>query len=328
MDLSLLGAAPRWTGVSGAVGAVSASDRARQSTRERGQDWTARESAERTRAWSRQLMDSLDSAVLMAASRGGWEGMLTAAFRPGLRRMSWSNRMMILLQCPRASWVLGYQDWQKLGRQVAYRQSGLGVLAPWVPGQEAGTATGQCEAPGVPRGYSLAWVFDAGQTIPAPDAGPAETAAYRARIRPSRPSMNTQAAWELLTTHLSARESVSELRSADTTSEIGTRIRSSRLLDAPVEAEAVRGLARRAADIALGDRLEDGHGELPGVRECEVQSVVNLICAEYGIAAPIRSMPAAYGPRTVAVERLKATAQRIDDAAQTVLAAGAIDTQP
>lgn len=45
-------------------------------------------------------------------------------------KYSWRNRMLVLLQNPDATRVMGYKQWQKLGRQVRKGETGIRIVRP------------------------------------------------------------------------------------------------------------------------------------------------------------------------------------------------------
>ncbi len=45
-------------------------------------------------------------------------------------RYSWHNCMLIAMQCPSATQVAGYRQWQKLGRQVRKGERSIAIIAP------------------------------------------------------------------------------------------------------------------------------------------------------------------------------------------------------
>lgn len=45
-------------------------------------------------------------------------------------RYSWHNCMLIAMQCPSATHVAGYRQWQKLGRQVRKGEKSIAIVAP------------------------------------------------------------------------------------------------------------------------------------------------------------------------------------------------------
>jgi antirestriction protein ArdC len=77
-----------------------------------------------------ELQMRLERAVTDITSGDDWARMLEAQAR--FHSYSWSNSLLILVQCPHASRVAGYRTWQSLGRQVQRGEKGIAILAPVV----------------------------------------------------------------------------------------------------------------------------------------------------------------------------------------------------
>lgn len=43
---------------------------------------------------------------------------------------SFNNILLILMQCPDATFVTGYHNWQTMGRQVNHGEKGITIIAP------------------------------------------------------------------------------------------------------------------------------------------------------------------------------------------------------
>lgn len=90
------------------------------------------------------------------------------------------NAMLIAMQCPTATDVCGYTDWQKRGRQVRKGERGIQIMAPAgqygdKPEQTGETAPkGDAETGDAPRmRFRVAAVFDVSQTDPKVEAATA-----------------------------------------------------------------------------------------------------------------------------------------------------------
>jgi antirestriction protein ArdC len=93
---------------------------------------------------------------------------------------SFGNALLILFQCPQASYVAGYRTWQQLGRQVRHGEKGIQILAPCsfrevierekIDPQNGQTILGPDGKPltekeyRAPNRFRVAHVFDLGQT--------------------------------------------------------------------------------------------------------------------------------------------------------------------
>jgi hypothetical protein len=84
-------------------------------------------------------------------------------------RYSPRNAELIVMQCPTATDVRGYQAWKELGRKVRGREKGIQILAP------AGRREGEAPSEANPQGteerqfFRIAYVFDYSQTEPFED---------------------------------------------------------------------------------------------------------------------------------------------------------------
>jgi hypothetical protein len=70
------------------------------------------------------------------------------------------NQVLILLQCPNATQVAGYQVWKGLGRQVKKGEKGIRILAPLI----RKTREDEDEGPKAVYGFNSVAVFDVAQT--------------------------------------------------------------------------------------------------------------------------------------------------------------------
>jgi len=90
--------------------------------------------------WTQNRDEKIDAARTMLADAVGaiqsgdeWRDMLATLARGGrlsLRRLSFRNQMLVMIQRPDASCVATYGAWQKAGRQVRKGERALTILAP------------------------------------------------------------------------------------------------------------------------------------------------------------------------------------------------------
>ena len=126
-----------------------------------------------------ELTDRLENGIRDLYASGRYAEYLTAMSK--FHRYSFGNALLILLQCPTASTVAGYNTWKKtFGRQVKRGEKGIQILAPCqftylVEYQKIDPATGQplCGKDGKPlverrrenaTRFKVATVFDVSQT--------------------------------------------------------------------------------------------------------------------------------------------------------------------
>jgi antirestriction protein ArdC len=92
--------------------------------------------------------------------RSGPEWAAALRLRSRLHRYSFSNVLLIHLQCPDATMVAGYRAWQGLGRQVRKGERAISILAPLTRTVEDDDG----EKNRIVVGFRAASVFDVGQT--------------------------------------------------------------------------------------------------------------------------------------------------------------------
>jgi antirestriction protein ArdC len=110
-------------------------------------------------------------ATLAAALEVGNSAALTAYLNVTARfhRYSWTNCLLIAMQCPTATHVAGFRAWLGLGRHVRKGEKGIAILAPIIckrkgEAQEQDDSSSTAEAVGHLVGFRNAYVFDIAQT--------------------------------------------------------------------------------------------------------------------------------------------------------------------
>jgi antirestriction protein ArdC len=78
--------------------------------------------------------------------------------RKKMHHYSFSNVYLIWLQCPLASYVMGYQQWKSLGRQVRRGETDIAIIAPITKKREGEEKQYDL------LGYKTASIFDISQT--------------------------------------------------------------------------------------------------------------------------------------------------------------------
>ena len=108
----------------------------------------------------------IDSALVQLTDPAYWSAMLTRG--QSLGRYSIRNQLLIGMQCPEASDVAGYVEWQGRGRQVnSGPGSGILIYAPVTrKTTEQEIAAGADEGARRIRGTKVVSVFDISQTEP------------------------------------------------------------------------------------------------------------------------------------------------------------------
>jgi antirestriction protein ArdC len=112
-------------------------------------------------------------ATLAEALEAGNSAALTAYLNVTARfhKYSWTNCLLISMQCPDATRVAGFRKWLDLGRHVRKGEKGIAILAPVIckrkrdseePSQEDNSTTAQ--SVGHLVAFRSAYVFDIAQT--------------------------------------------------------------------------------------------------------------------------------------------------------------------
>ena len=76
---------------------------------------------------------------------------------------SFSNQVLIGIQCPNASRVAGFKAWQSMGRQVLRGEKAIKILAPTFFRKDC-TCAGDCDCPSSAVRFRSVSVFDISQT--------------------------------------------------------------------------------------------------------------------------------------------------------------------
>jgi antirestriction protein ArdC len=114
-------------------------------------------------------LERLESGIQELLDSGDWTRYLSLQAK--LHRYSFRNTLLIMTQCPEATQVMGFRQWQKLGRQVKKGEKGIAIFAPcrYKRKEEDG------EEQEFLGGFKIAYVFDISQTegeaIPQPCRG-------------------------------------------------------------------------------------------------------------------------------------------------------------
>lgn len=110
-------------------------------------------------------------ARLAAALEAGNSAALTAYLNVTARfhKYSWTNCLLITMQCPSATHIAGFRAWLGLGRHVRKGEKGIAILAPIIckrkrETQDQNDSSSTAEAIGQLVGFRSAYVFDVAQT--------------------------------------------------------------------------------------------------------------------------------------------------------------------
>ena len=124
-----------------------------------------RKTAEERRAQADELQASITEQVEQLRNSEQWVRFLE--FAQGFHRYSLGNLLLILSQCPTATRVAGFRQWQAKGRQVRKGEKGIRIFGkPFRKVTEEDEQTGEKTSKWVKCPPPVATVFDISQTDP------------------------------------------------------------------------------------------------------------------------------------------------------------------
>jgi antirestriction protein ArdC len=264
-----------------------------------------------------ELQAEIEQGVARLVDGEDWRRWLQVAAR--FPRYSFRNTLLIRLQRPDATAVMGYRAWQALGHQVRKGERSINILAPVTYKRAGAEDHGDIDAVGeqgsggrVLRGFRLAHVFDISQTD-----------GDGVRV-PARPVLLEGEAPVGLADALGAQVQAAgfDLGWSD---ELGTANGATSFTDRTVriavhlsDAQAAKTLAHELAHVRLHDGTEYAAGHRDRA-EVEAESVAYIVCQAAGLTT------AAYSFGYVAhwsggdTALVKATAERVVTCARGIL---------
>lgn len=265
---------------------------------------------------TKEAMERLEAGLETLLDNEEWKRYLQ--FQATFHRYSFGNTLLILFQCPNASYVAGFKKWKEVGRFVRKGQQGIAILAPLIGKKKSDEAEADVdvldqrskETKKVLYGFRVAFVFDVSQTdgepLPNPDTPmimEGESGLYE-RLRQ--------------TCTFPVREV--DKREDGSLGAFYHRTKHIEILSTLPEATKAKVLAHEWA-----------HGLLHGLdtvrptrdtRELEAESTAFVVCKALGLDTGEYSFSyIAEWSGKEAIETLKLCGQRIQKAANTILAA-------
>ena len=233
------------------------------------------------------------------------------------------NNLLIRAQCPSATAVLGYRQWEALGRHVRRGEHGLRIFAPLTRRIEHDDVeTGETEVARLVRGFRLVSVFDVSQT----DGEPLPTDPVRPRLVAGEAPVGM---WEALARDVTECGFTLELVPSIDVHPLanGITVHSAHLVQVATDgrppAQQVKTLAHELAHVRL-----HGDGETPRpIAEVEAESVAFLIAEAWGLDTTDYSVPYVAGWGAHDMNAVLHVADRVQrcSAAILVLDGAAID---
>ncbi|MFD5610465.1 ArdC-like ssDNA-binding domain-containing protein [Kitasatospora sp. NPDC127060] len=255
-----------------------------------------------------ELHQQLTAAVMSLVTSEGWTAMLAQVAKAAgteIGRYSANNMFMILMQCPQASAVCSYKQWQERGRQVVKGEKSIRIWAPMTvkkKDEETGEVATDKDGNEKKRTlFKLVPVFDVSQTEPVwqqPKDGlyfitPALPAPVK-RFGADTPGEAPAEMWRSLEAY--AVHHGYTVETGDTGLARGYARPSTKTVmisEKVTPAQAAVTLAHEVAGHVACGHTEDmgGHFRHRGQMETEADSVAHMVAAFYGVDATVKVAP-------------------------------------
>lgn len=282
-----------------------------------------RKTAGERRAQAEELQGSIAEQVEQLRDSEQWVRFLE--FAQSFHRYSLGNLLLILSQCPTASAVAGFRQWQTKGRQVRKGERAIcifGYAQKKVTAEQAEASEGEDQAETTEDGqqvityYPVLSVFDIGQTDPIdPDTDDPSTLAQRLTgddqlgIVDAVTDYLTDQGWTV------TREQISGPANGYTDRE-ARRV----VIDADLSpAQAAKTALHEAGHVIL--HTEEDHSEYVehrGIKETEAESVAYIVAGLLGVDTSRYSIGYVAGWSEGDADTIKATAARVLHAAHAL----------
>ena len=262
---------------------------------------------------SQEILDRLAEGIGELTTSDAWRRWLDVQRR--FYRYSFSNTLLISLQCPDATRVAGFHAWRSMGRAVRRGERGIAILAPCVYRRaKDDAADGGPEDDRVLRGFKVAYVFDVAQT----DGEDLPEVARRLD------GSDGYGAFDRLRAVAALLGYTVELDDLGTTNgDCNFALRRIRVHACVAGDQAVKTLIHELAHAILHD---DGAPRERALAELEAESVAYVVCSEFGIDSGSYSfgyLAGWGGGGEQAVAAIRGCGERIAGAAKRIL--GAVD---
>ncbi|WP_127354470.1 ArdC family protein [Actinacidiphila soli] len=284
---------------------------------------TPQERAEKQAARVAELKGQFDTAVSQLVTTDSWRTMLDGAIH--FHRYSFRNMLLLLSQCPHATQVAGYREWQRRERHVRPGERAVWILAPMtLRDSDSDAAKGSADQDDERRRvlYRPVPVWDITQTD-RNDGKPDSVAPGAPRLTGDAPTKM----WDSLAAHAVSLGYALERGNTGTTNGwTNPDTRTVRVSSALDDAHAAKTLTHEVAHIQCAHVADmNEYRQHRGLMETEAESVAYVVCAVFGLNSAAYSVPYVAGwagknPEEVA-ETIKAAGNRVMAAAKTILAA-------
>ncbi|MFJ5120840.1 ArdC-like ssDNA-binding domain-containing protein [Kitasatospora sp. NPDC088548] len=267
----------------------------------------ARRTAKREAAVA-ELSDKLTEAVVSLATSEGWTATVRAMKSLDLRRYSFRNWLLILQQCPHATAVASYNEWQRQGRQVRRGEKSLTIFVGMTRRRRDEDGKPVLDEDGKPETYvqyGTTGVFDISQTDPIEGATAAPLVSISAKVTGAVPA----GLWAALTMHAERRGyTVAHAITSPADGLTNPATREILVSDTDPEAHATVTLAHEVGHVECG-HVEDmaEYAKHRGRMETEAEAVAAIVCAWFGLDSGVSSAPYIAGWAGKTPEEIEAT---------------------
>ena len=273
-----------------------------------------RKTAEQRQAEAKALHEKLANQIEALATSGEWQKFLDYA--ASFHDFSINNVLLITAQCPHASQVAGFRQWQAKGRQVRKGEKSIKIFGYSSKKiTEKNEKTGEDEEKKITI-FPILSVFDISQTDP--------IEGVEAPAHPARRLEGTDDAqlYARTTAYLEGigwtvtREAIPGEANGYTTTDGTRRV----VVEASVsDAQAAKTAIHEAAHVLL--HAEEDHAEYiahRGIKETEAESVAYVVAGIFGLDTAAYSVGYVAGWSKADAETIKATAANVLRAAHTL----------
>ncbi|MER5638302.1 ArdC-like ssDNA-binding domain-containing protein [Kitasatospora sp. NPDC002227] len=255
-----------------------------------------------------ELGDKLTEAVVSLATSEGWTATIRAMATLDLRRYSFRNWLLILQQCPHATAVASYNEWQRQGRQVRRGEKSLTIFAGMTikkRDEDGKPVTDENGEPETITRFRTTAVFDISQTDPIEGATAAPLVSISAKVTGAVPD----GLWAALAMHAERRGyTVGRAVTAPADGLTNPATREILVSDTDPEAHATVTLAHEVGHVECG-HVEDmaEYAKHRGRMETEAEAVAAIVCAWFGLDSGVSSAPYIAGWAGKTPEEIEAT---------------------
>lgn len=270
-----------------------------------------RYSAEERRAQAEALHESIAEQIAAFTDSQQWRRFLD--FMGGFHTYSLNNALLILSQCPTASFVAGFRAWQAKGRQVRKGEHGIRISGYGTKKITGADGEPELDDDGKPKTrtyFPILSVFDISQTDPIDPDNPEPW-----RIVHRLNGEDELGIYDAVTAYLEAEgwtvtlEPIAGDSNGYTTTDGTRRV----VIDSELSpAQRAKTALHEAAHVILhSDEEPTEHVAHRGVKECEAESVAYVLAGMLGIDTSDYSIGYVAGWTNGEVDTIRSTAENV-----------------